>query len=461
MKHKTSAYHIPVFLYRRGFLIPTLLLQVFLLNGTNLSPYIYARVAVAFSVSLFVFSYIYYKNIRVYSHPKTLNLKEGIFLCQHTLFPLKDIRCITFSQGPLQKILKVCSITIHSSLCSSSVYLKTEPYLFIRHISDCSKSKPSLQIKSNLFAVLLLSLGFYNAFTGALTLVPFFRKLSVLSSGSDNYNIHFLTVDFHSALPVLLFSLWVSIILLWLVGILLNIFRFYGLSLTISKNNITTSRGLIIRHTTQIPKKHICAVTFRQNLLMILMNRYTGEFISSCKRKEKRTAFLCGAKKETCLNTLKHLKKTSERSKKTLRLKPLSLWGYTYLPITLLFVFSALSVIADKYSPYIARTRIGLFIILWLVGWFFFRLCIFTRCFANLNSDMLTIGYYRGLTYCLAYIPKNKIRKLKITQTVFQKEKGTCSLRIYIRGQQRAVGFIKHTDKEKAAELEFKLCGHI
>lgn len=459
MKHKVSLYHIPVFLYRRGFLILTLPLQTLLPYGTNPSIRRYLCTSILFFISLFIYSCVFYKSICVTSDKKALSIKEGTLLPRHTVFSNKGLRGLTFSRGPLQKLTKICRVNFSVGLCHSSVYLKTNPSSFIYYLSENNKNEPKLHLRNHILSVLMLSLGFYNAFTGTLTLVPFFRKVSTLSRFPDFTQPHIIKSNFYKTLPLLLFYLWVTLIVFWALGVILNILRFWGLSTTVSEHFVFTIRGLIVRHETYIPKRHLCAVIFRQNLLLLLINRYTGEFISSLKKSDKRTAFLCAAKKETCLCVLKNLNNKADLTKNLLVLRSDSFLGCTFLPLTFLFIFSILSIIADIYSPYIARTRIGLFCILWLIGWFIFRACVFSRCFASLKSEYVSVGYYRGLTYCIAFIPKNKIRKIKISQTIFQKYRNTCSIKVFIKGQRKACAFIKHTNKEKAAEFLKKLCG--
>ncbi len=458
MKFKISAYHIISFLYRRGYLILTLPLQSLFLKHTNriLSAYVYLTDIILLA-GIIICGFAHYKAIRFFSSDSTLSLKEGIVLKKHNLLPHKKIKKLHILQGPVQKFMGVCRLTIHCGQHKTNVYIKTDPEFSIFDIFGKDK-KPQLSIKSNLASVLLLSLGFYNAFTGALTLIPFFRKTYLLLSASKNHPTQLIPSFVYTKLPLLLFCLSAFILLLWGMGIALNIMRYAQLTLEVNSTSVKTSAGIIIKRTSYIPKEHICAIVFKQNLLFILINLITGEFLTSCKKKDSRTIFLCAGKRRICLSVLKHLKTFSKKQNNSLTLRAESVFGYTYLPLSILLLFSVLLIIADKHFTYISKTRIGLFVVLFLVGWFFFRLCIFSRCFASLNHNFVIVGFYHGLTYSIAYIPKDKIRRVTLSESVFQRRKHNCSLLISIQGHKSPI-FLKHTKKEKAAEFLSKLCG--
>ena len=457
MKLKTSAYHIPVFIYRFGIVALTLPLQTILLKNAKglLSAYIYILNLLILS-ALVIYACVYCKYIGCTITPHHLEITKGFQAQSRTTIRFKKTHTIRITQGPLQKKLGVCRLSIVSA--------NAQPMLYVG-LSSLQKTFPkkpnSIIYRNSKGSALLLSVGFYNAFTGALTLIPLLKKIASLSKTYE-YSAGFLTSDFTAytikEVSSVLFGLSLLIIFLWCTGVAVTFLRYANLTLSHSDSFLKTQQGILVKHTTYTNPEKISAVILRQNLLMILLNRYTGEFRTSCDKKENKLTFLCGAKHKDAERTVKQFGFKSAANKQILP-HPKSLWGYTYLPVSILSAVFSAEIFADIYFDGIYKNRLGLFVILWLVAWFLFRVCVWSRCFIASGKNIVCIGCYFGLTYCKAYIPKEKIRCIKISQTPFQQRKNTCNLRIYVMGRSKKSYFIKHIDKQKAAELKQELCG--
>lgn len=458
MKLKTSAYHIPVFIYRYGFVALTLPLQTIFLESADpfLFTYIYLSNLLILT-TIVICACISYKQIKCAKSRIQLNFSKGTFLQTNTHLPHKKIHTISITQGPLQRRLNICRLTAACAATRQSIYTTTPESHKL--LGNCTFQTIH---RSSVFSTFLLCAGFYNAFTGALTLIPLLRKIATLANAHE-YSAEFFTSAFAvytiSELPNVLFALSVIIILLWITGVMVTFLRYANLTFSLGDSSAKITRGLVTKRTTYVNKQNVSAVILRQNLLMILLDRYTGELRAACDKNENKVTFLCGAKKNTAQKVVQKTSFASNCTKKEIRPHPKSLWGYTYLPVSLIALVSATEIIADFYLVRGNTARLGLFIILWLAAWFFFRVCVWSKCFVKTSENSVCIGCYFGLTYCKAYIPKDKIRSTKITQSPFQRTKNTCTLRVFIKGSTKKSYFIKHIEKEKAAELTQELCG--
>ena len=458
MKLKASAYHIPVFIYRYGFIALTLPLQTILLDSasTTLSACIYI-LNLLITAGIVLCACVSQRQIQCTATHKLFCFSKGILLHSRTFLPLKKANTIRITRGPIQNRLKICRLTIISSDTQSSVYISRST------MQKFIGNRNSAEIYRNTaFSTLLLSVGFYNAFTGALTLIPLLKKISSFSKAYESPT-DFLpdTFDIYTLkeLSAILFALSVLIVTLWCTGVIVTFLRYANLTFSRSGSFLKLHQGIFVKRTTYLNPQNISAVILRQNLLLILCNRYTGEFRTACDKRENKATFLCGAKCEKAQNILCKSGFKPEYENTPIFPHPKSLWGYTYLPVTLLcFVFAA-EIVTDIHFVNAYKTRIGLLVILWLSAWFFFRVCIWSRCFIASNKNSVYVACFFGLTYCKAYIPKSKIRCIKITQSPFQRAKNTCSLRIFVKGRTKKSYFIKHIEKEKAAELRKELCG--
>jgi len=460
-----SAYHISAFLYKYGFFILTLPLQTFFLRNSSSYVLAYVYISNAFLVAgIILFACISYKHIRASLSEKAILLKSGIIMQKRTLIPTDAIDCLCITQGPFQRRLGVSRVTPVCSKCKPYVYLKTFPSFLAKKIykNEQTEIHQKYVFNNSIFSTLILSTGFYNAFTGALALIPFLKKISsILDPQGNTYQLQhsFFSLPYYNNLSDLFLYLPFLIVLLWALGIIVTFLRYFPLKTTLWNTACKVERGAIIRHTAYIKNNKISSVVLSQNLLMILLNRYTGEFRISGEKKETKVTFLCGATLSDCNRFLRTTEICHNSETPTAVLKPTSLQKYIYLPVISLCVLSAILILSDFFFPYISRIRFGVFLTLWLIGWFFFRMCIFYRCFFSVSPNTITMGCYKGLTFHLAYIPKEHIRKLQLSQTLFQRLTKTCSLKVYIKGRKPIGYLIKHIDKEKAAKVILDLCG--
>ena len=88
-----------------------------------------------------------------------------------------------------------------------------------------------------------------------------------------------------------------------------------------------------------------------------------------------------------------------------------------------------------------------------LVWWTLFRLFARSRSFAAVNDDCVIMCSYDRLTLKKYIIPKDKVQYVSISQSIFQKRKNTCSVRVYMFFENRACHTVKHIDADRAREM--------
>jgi len=460
----TSPYYILVFLSRQGLILLSLPFQAFLLK--NINPYIAAYVYITdlfLILTLIVFACLSRRNLNLTLKNKSLLLEKGVIIKNRTLVANDTVSVISTIQTPLQRLLRIHKVIFVSSKNQLTLYLSKKLLPALSKDFIHQKVTSRLIFKNGFIQTFFLSAGFYNAFTGALTLIPVLKKLTTLTTPAHRQRDTLSTlqaVTSHQDLNFILNALISAIIGLWGIGVLITFFRYYNLSVYKSGNFIETAQGLFVRRHTKASTKNISAIVLRQNILMTLLHRYTGEFRIACEGKENKLTFVCSEHHRCCLGIIALLIKNFKAPKgEKLRPNKKALLSYTLLPLLSLIAFSVFSVTADIYSPYVSKTRFGLFVSLWLCVWLIFRIVVFKRCFITSDNKTLLLCTYSKLTFCKAYIPLSKIHSFKLTQSFFQKRLGTCSLRIFLRNRRPLSFKIKHIDSKKAAELLKKLCG--
>lgn len=465
MKLNTSPYYILVFLSRQGFILLTLPLQTFLLKNSNsyLTVYVYL-----FNLFLIIFLVIFgclsQKNLKLTLKNKKILLEKGVIIKSRILVSKHTISVISATQTPFQQLLKIYKVSLVSSKKQLTLYLSKKLLPLISNSFSRQKDTARLIFRNGFIPTFFLSSGFYNAFTGALTIIPVLKRITYITSPSQIQKQTLDTIKaatYHQGLTFILNAVISGIIGLWGVGVLITLLGYYGLSVYKKGAFAEIRRGLFVKRRITANTENISAVVFRQNILMAMLHRYTGEFRIACDSKANKLTFVCSESHKRCLAVVFLLGKFISHPKdEKLRPHNKALLSYTRLPILCLLAFSVFTVTADIYSPYVSKTRFGLFVTLWLGVWLIFRVMVFKRCFISFDSDTLLVCTYSGMTFCKVYIPANKILSLKLTESLFQKRLGTCSLSVQIKNRKPLSFKIRHIDRKKTAELIEKLCGN-
>lgn len=463
MEIKVSPYHIISYMWRFALFFISLPVQTLVfLSFPNLTLGAFVFLGDILLITLFtITACIHYKSIKVYLSKNRIRIIQGVVF-RHVLSAHKEkINSINLTQGILRKLTGVYKVTI--------VYTEYEAVLYLNAQNKENLSKAMAfhtcetpAYKSEFLSSIIMSAGFHNSLSGALSLIPLLKSIGTLSDGEIILNTiestGFLTYLMPQISPVLT-SLAVLIFLLWLAGGVITFIKFYPLKLFSSHNSLSLQRGYIIRRNHTVTREDIRSIVVRKSILMILLGKCYAELFFSTEKGENRLPLICADTPASTARLISQLGFNIKDYKRILKPNSKALWGYTLFPVSVLLGTSLLIIFTDIFSPYTLYPHVGVFVILWLCGWFFLRVYAFIHSGIKSENNLLRIKSFSGLSLTEAIIPCGTVRALKISQTIFQKRHDTCTLRIYIKCRKRKAFFIKHTDHKKTAELIEKFCG--
>ncbi len=460
MKLKSSPYYILIFVRKFTLLLLALPLQTLLMINSKLHTKVFFISAdIIFFGAILLCALISLHNISLCADTSRFVLKKGV-LCRQTLtFERKKTQSVTASRNLLQRVLGVCKVTLVSSNAKGEIFLSTKNLAYLPCSLPCKKPRNVCIYKTKPADVLIMSSGLSPALGAALSFAPFVRSLSNLSA-EDISSANLWTVLGYKGLPPLLAALSSLLLIIWLTGTLISFLRLCNMSIYKAKNRLHINRGLLSKHHTTFSDKDISAVVFSQSLVMFLLHRQSaGVVISSIEGSANLTA---GCTRQTTeslrILTAFGINPTVPPS---LAIRPHSkaLTSYTLLPLLSLSLLSVFSILLSKFSPYRIEPHLGIFLCLWCCVWFVHRCLAFYRSSISLNDKVLQIHTFSKLSFLCVFIPKSHIRCTKLTQNIFQRFRGTCNFRVFVKYKKRRSYIIRHLKIKKAAELSTKLCG--
>lgn len=460
MNRKTSPVYIAVFLYRFAFLLIAVPLQAVFFRGLapQTAVYIY-RTDIALIFIITLWAVISHRHIFFCTDKRTLLTRKGLIISQKNKIFTATFDTLSLSQGLIFRLLKVCKSEVQASHSKTSLYLSTkDSFRLLQNFTDeTSDSKEPLH-RSSAFSAFVFSIGFSGALTGLLSAIPLLRNIAGIIGENQTQNL-LASADLwyyagYTALPPFLRTLSTLFLIFWAVGALAEFCRFYNLQTKIRKDHIITCHGLIGKHCNVLRKEAISALCFRQSIFFALLGVFTAEVYIPSAGRENKLPLLLASRKNKCKASLSSLYFPQKR-KPTFNLTPPSntLWGYVWKPFLFLLFFCVLCIGTDSLSLYKTEIHLAMFFVTWGISWFVF--CAVSHRYSELccEESWLIIRTSKALSFIEVHIPEEKIRVVKITQSIFQKRKGVCNLRVYVRSRSRQSFLIRHIDKNKTAQL--------
>ncbi len=462
MKHKTSPVYVAVFLYRFAFLLLALPLQAVLFEGISPTTAVYMyRLDIFFLIFLCVWAVVCFCSIKYVTSENTLRTQKGVLFAQKSKVFLNTFDSLQITETLIFRLFKVCKVQTTASKNNTVLYLNRNDAENLTDFFCPDTAQKSGKLNSNFFSVLIFSAGFSGALTGLLSAIPLLRNISEILGESNTQNI-LASADLwvyigYTALPPFLRTLSTIFLWAWSIGTFVELNRYLHLKTSFYNDRIVTHHGLFIKHLSVHRKNAVSCLVFRQSILLYLLRLYTAEAYLPVGKREVKLPLLLASRKDKCKDLLHHLSFPLKNKKSPCTRPPANtLWGYVWKPLLFLFLASLLCIGVDKLTPYRIETHVMLFITLWGCVWFLFSAFAHRHCDLFWGIGGLIIRTAKGLSFTEAHIPSDKIRAVKITQNIFQKRKGVCNLRVYIRSNRRQSFLIKHIDKNKTAQFTIK-----
>lgn len=311
--------------------------------------------------------------------------------------------------------------------------------------------------------VAILSLITSNTLTGVL----FFSTLisqsgNILGKGVEDQIVDHLT----NLAKVLAFGIPPAAAILayvllggWLLSFIMNLIRHSGFTVTRQADRLLIKTGVFIWRRYSINIDRINLVEIRQSLLTRLFGFYSVFIHSSGygKQKNELSVLIPAAEQFETNRSLKLLLPEIPVGKKQVRPKLRVLSRFLIPPVTLILCFLAgFGICYWLFESFRSLLLfVGVMAEVPAVWWLLVKIASFFHTGIGRQGDVYTFSYTYAYAFFTAAVPKDRISKIILRQSLFQKMANCCDVIIYsnAEGQKRQVVPNIRTD-EAAAILE-------
>lgn len=284
-----------------------------------------------------------------------------------------------------------------------------------------------------------------NSLTGAIYLSASISQIGNFF-GKDIQNKLF--IEFKKITNILAFGLppfaaIIAYIILgtWVISFFINLLQNLNFCVIRQNNHLQISSKFISKQFFLISIDKINAVITRQSLWTKIF--HLSSVLVDCTgygkhKSEIGVLFPCGTSGDL-KNSLKMILPEIEFVKRQTKPKLINLSRFLIPPGTLTLCVIGLFLLSLHFFPSFRKSIILLFIILIIpcLWWLFVKIYAFLFSGIGANDKILTLNYTFGYQILGVSIPKNKISKIEISQTLFQLSTKCCDVTFHTYGEGR------------------------
>lgn len=245
----------------------------------------------------------------------------------------------------------------------------------------------------------------------------------------------------------------------WLVGFTLTLFRFYGFRASRVDSRLTIQSGLFSRHRYSFQADEINYIDIRQNIVTFFARLYTLSFSAAgcLKTKNDLTCLIPLSHRKTIQYQLHHFFPNRTMSKATLTPKLDGFLRYVggafWACVVVGGVFWYLRSRFERWSTFLLF--VGIMVMIPLVLFLLIRFLAFFRSGMSADKDNYTLSYSKWFTLHTIIIPKENLSYIVVYQSIWQRFGDTCDLWVFTQGEGRSKHICRGLKKKTVLSTSF------
>ncbi len=403
---------------------------------------------------------------------------EGITAKIRTVIPYSSVSSVTVEKPfyliPVRAIKIKCDTSAGRYRSADMQLMVTGRFCgeFLKRVPDVNEKNKIDDIpETNPFSVLLFSVFFSSGFSGSVYIATFFLKGGDIAHDIINVSLDRLTETTTRLADRLLMHIPSAAVLVgvffiaaWLISFLVNFFRYMGFTVDGDEYCLKISCGLFNRREYRITAAHINYTDLRQNLIMKFIGAVAVNI--SCAgygSAKNHLPVLFPVKKEKSIgNTLEKIGIFSG-VKNDFRPKSDGWWQYIWQPVIISALIFPAHMLVKKLVPEISELTFFFAVmfeipLLWYIT---AKLTAFFTSGISIYDDKIMVRCSKLAGFHTVVAERNRLVKIELQQSVFQKVSNRCSICLWFGGEERShfkVKAMRVSDVKKISDmLDYKI----
>ncbi len=367
-----------------------------------------------------------------------------------TVVYFEDISSVSLCQGPVSFLLHNCAVYIDTDAdCVQSTDIRIDltksKAMEIYHlISQKAKAQPGFVFKSPKKQLLLFSLLFTSAISGAVVLLTVLYQAYLITDSEFNKRVldevgTQIQIIENSGIWIYFLAAGLMIGFVWVMSFVSNMLRHWDFTCKRSKNYLRIRSGKGARRHHLLRRKYMNYLDFTQSFFMRMFNICSVEV--NCtgygKRRKEISALIPITTSKDAVMSAKLLAPEFSLCKPQVKTSKACVPGFIVLPALATVLTVVLGMVMQYFFP--ARKEQIIFIEIMLALPFLWLTIV--KCEAAVTTSMgfegegVTLSYCRWYTFHKIALKRRNITKVTIRRNPLARLFGTCTVVIYTTGE--------------------------
>ena len=367
-----------------------------------------------------------------------------------TVVYFEDISSVSLCQGPVSFLLHNCVVYIDTDAdCVQSTDIRIDltksKAMEIYHlISQKAKAQPGFVFKSPKKQLLLFSLLFTSAISGAVVLLTVLYQAYLITDSEFNKRVldevgTQIQIIENSGIWIYFLAAGLMIGFVWVMSFVSNMLRHWDFTCKRSKNYLRIRSGKGARRHHLLRRKYMNYLDFTQSFFMRMFNICSVEV--NCtgygKRRKEISALIPITTSKDAVMSAKLLAPEFSLCKPQVKTSKACVPGFIVLPALATVLTVVLGMVMQYFFP--ARKEQIIFIEIMLALPFLWLTIV--KCEAAVTTSMgfegegVTLSYCRWYTFHKIALKRRNITKVTIRRNPLARLFGTCTVVIYTTGE--------------------------
>ncbi len=400
--------------------------------------------------------------------------KSGILLSVRDEIQYKNICAVSMSQSAFLRMVHAGHIYIdtNSGLNPGTdiklLTKKTDADRLIEIIHQRAKNCMVYTFKPRKTHLAVFSLLFSSTLTGVILFATVMYQASKILGREFDRRLYsgFNEITHKLALrvPPAMVAIGLVIVGGWLISFIANLMRHWSFSVSRQKNQLTIKSGFVTKRVHILDIDKINYIDVRQNLFMKWF------FVSSVhihcagygERKREIAVLLPITTRNEVVDSLHLLLPKTPSSMINLVPRTRNIMRFLWVPIILNVIMPIAIFIIIRIFPAWQDmiVNVGLLFVVPLLWLMIVKLFAFFSTGIGVNGDYVCFKYCNLYEFHTVTVEKDKICKIKITRTPFQRLGKNCNLHIYTTSESGKKHIVKNLPTIKAQEFISQKLGY-
>lgn len=409
-------------------------------------------------LAILCFAWIRWLSVWFSFDDEKLTLKKGVYIDTEDTVYYTQITTLSIKQNILYRLLGASTVYIATNAGTfdradvTVTMNRADADRFYQAVKGSRQKSLNYSISPNKLRLILFSLLFSSALSGVLIIIALLIETDKIFDREIEARVILNTLNEATRrvsvyVPPIIAGISLVLAGAWVLSFVSNLFVYWGFVLTKCTDSLYVKSGIWTKNRHVLLRSKINYIDLKQSFSSKVFN--VSSLHVNCsgygsKGRNEMTVVLPITTRHEINGAIKEVFPEYPRPRIELKSNPRSYFGFYFWPIMMAMLPAAAFAVFYYFLPTWYAVAYPAFAIT-LIPAIWLAMCKTLSMFTTgigFNGDYITMRYSKMYTFHTVIAPKDRITKVIVRQTPFQRIGGSCSVKIYTSSDAKAMHYI-------------------